>query len=121
VIYRRQSQVVLFEVYSKSPDAEAQYLKLPAELRSLLDKIDRFISVERFRGVTSEGKILSLSFWRDSKPWPSGVKYMNIDVLRRKAPSNFFLNRRCLESACLSPDALRRKTISFLNTDEPES
>lgn len=58
---------VLFEVYSKSESAESQYLKIAAELRPLLDKIEGFISVERFRGVTSEGKILSLSFWRDEQ------------------------------------------------------
>ena len=58
---------VLFEVYSKSETAESQYLEIAAELRPLLDKIDGFISVERFRGVTSEGKILSLSFWRDEQ------------------------------------------------------
>ena len=59
--------VVLFEVYSKAGNAEAQYLEMAAELRPLLEKIDGFISVERFRGVTSEGKILSLSFWRDEQ------------------------------------------------------
>lgn len=58
---------VLFEVYSKSETAESQYLATAAELRPLLEKIDGFISVERFRGVTSEGKILSLSFWRDEQ------------------------------------------------------
>ena len=58
---------VLFEVYSKSEAAESQYIEIAAELRPLLDKIEGFISVERFRGVTSEGKILSLSFWRDEQ------------------------------------------------------
>ena len=58
---------VLFEVYPKSEAAEAHYFDIAAELRPLLDKIDGFISVERFRGVTSEGKVLSLSFWRDEQ------------------------------------------------------
>jgi heme-degrading monooxygenase HmoA len=58
---------VLFEVYAKSEAAESKYLEIAAELRPLLDKIEGFISVERFRGVTSEGKILSLSFWRDEQ------------------------------------------------------
>jgi heme-degrading monooxygenase HmoA len=58
---------VLFEVYPKSETAENEYFRIAAELRPLLDKIEGFISVERFRGVTSEGKILSLSFWRDEQ------------------------------------------------------
>lgn len=63
----RSMVAVLFEVYSKSETAESQYLQIAAELLPLLEKIDGFISVERFRGVTSKGKILSLSFWRDEK------------------------------------------------------
>ena len=36
-----------------------------SKLRPLLDEIDGFISIERFESLTHEGKILSLSFWRD--------------------------------------------------------
>lgn len=57
---------VLFEVQPK-PGCEAEYLHLAAALRPLVEKIDGFISVERFRSVSQEGKILSLSFWRDEK------------------------------------------------------
>jgi heme-degrading monooxygenase HmoA len=57
---------VLFEVQPK-PGCEAEYLRLAGALRPLVEKIDGFISVERFRSVSHEGKILSLSFWRDEK------------------------------------------------------
>jgi len=57
---------VLFEVYFK-PGAEAEYLDIAAELKPLVENIDGFISVERFRSVLTEGKILSLSFWRDEQ------------------------------------------------------
>lgn len=43
------------------------YLDLAARLRLVLDKIDGFISVERFESLTEPGKILSLSFWRDEE------------------------------------------------------
>jgi heme-degrading monooxygenase HmoA len=59
---------VLFEVYPNSDASEAEYLALAAELRPHLEKIDGFLSVERFRSVLPEqpaGKILSVSFWRD--------------------------------------------------------
>ena len=55
---------VLFEVYSKA-GCEDEYLDVAALLRPLVEKVDGFISVERFRSVNPEGKVLSLSFWRD--------------------------------------------------------
>src|SRR5262249_21122576 len=36
-----------------------------AQLRPILEKIDGFISIERFESLTEPGKILSLSFFRD--------------------------------------------------------
>jgi heme-degrading monooxygenase HmoA len=55
---------VIFEV---EPEAgrEQDYLDIAASLRPELEKIDGFISIERFRSLSQEGKILSLSFWRD--------------------------------------------------------
>jgi heme-degrading monooxygenase HmoA len=57
---------VIFEV---EPEAgrEQDYLDIAARLRPELEKIDGFISIERFRSLSQEGKILSLSFWRDEE------------------------------------------------------
>ena len=57
---------VIFEV---EPEAgrEQDYLGIAARLRPELEKIDGFISIERFRSLNQEGKILSLSFWRDEE------------------------------------------------------
>ena len=44
---------------------QQEYLDLAAALRPELEKIDGFISIERFSSLTKPGKILSLSFWRD--------------------------------------------------------
>ncbi|WP_309643628.1 antibiotic biosynthesis monooxygenase [Phenylobacterium sp.] len=41
------------------------YLDIAAGLRPLLDDIDGFISIERFESLSTPGKVLSLSFWRD--------------------------------------------------------
>lgn len=55
---------VIFEV--EPPPGERQaYLDIAAQLRSQLDLLDGFISIERFESLTSPGRILSLSFWRD--------------------------------------------------------
>lgn len=53
---------VIFEVW---PKERQTYLELAAALRPELEKIDGFISVERFGNLTEPGKILSLSFFRD--------------------------------------------------------
>lgn len=55
---------VIFEVWV-SDQAQAEYLDLAAELRPLLEGLDGFISIERFQSLTTPGKVLSLSFWRD--------------------------------------------------------
>ncbi len=58
--------VVIFEV---EPNAgqKAAYLDAAAALRPQLEKIDGFISIERFESLTQPGKMLSLSFWRDEQ------------------------------------------------------
>ena len=56
--------VVIFEVMPR-PGRQQDYLDLAASLRPSLERIDGFISVERFASLTTEGKVLSVSFWRD--------------------------------------------------------
>ena len=55
---------VIFEVEPNEGQADA-YLELAARLKPQLEKIDGFVSVERFQSLTTPGKILSLSMWRD--------------------------------------------------------
>ena len=57
---------VIFEVQPKDGQKQA-YLDIAARLRPQLDEIDGFISIERFESLSSPGKILSLSFWRDEQ------------------------------------------------------
>lgn len=55
---------VIFEVEPRDGHLD-RYLDLAAELKPELERIDGFISVERFTSLTTPGKYLSLSFWRD--------------------------------------------------------
>ncbi|MGI9372300.1 MAG: antibiotic biosynthesis monooxygenase family protein [Hyphomicrobiales bacterium] len=62
---------VIFEV-EPHPDHKQAYLDTAASLRPVLEKMDGFISIERFQSLTDENKLLSLSFWRDEdavKAW----------------------------------------------------
>jgi len=53
---------VIFEVW---PERRGDYLDIAARLKPILERIDGFISVERFESLTEKGKMLSLSFFRD--------------------------------------------------------
>src|SRR4029078_2972153 len=55
---------VIFEVWPASGRKE-DYLSIAAKLKPELEKMDGFISVERFQSLTDPGQLLSLSFWRD--------------------------------------------------------
>jgi len=57
---------VIFEV-EPEPGCLQDYLDIAARLRPELEKIDGFISIERFKSLSRDGKILSLSFWRDEE------------------------------------------------------
>ena len=73
---------VIFEVW---PDAahRQDYFDLAAGLKAELERIDGFISVERFVSIADESKILSLSFWRDEE----AVKRWRTHLEHRKAQS----------------------------------
>jgi heme-degrading monooxygenase HmoA len=57
---------VIFEVWP-APGRAAEYFDIAAQLKPELEKIDGFISVERFESLTEKGKFLSLSIWRDEE------------------------------------------------------
>lgn len=57
---------VIFEVWPADA-RKADYMDHAARLRSALEGVDGFLSVERFQSLTDPTKLLSLSFWRDEE------------------------------------------------------
>jgi heme-degrading monooxygenase HmoA len=55
---------VIFEVWP-AEGRKADYLDYAARLQGELERVDGFISIERFQSLRDTGKMLSLSFWRD--------------------------------------------------------
>ena len=55
---------VIFEV-QPAPGQRGAYLDAAAALRPLLERVDGFVSIERFESLGTPGKLLSLSYWRD--------------------------------------------------------
>ena len=71
---------VIFEVWP-AQDRVHEYFELAGALKSDVEKIDGFISVERFESLTTKGKFLSLSYWRDEE----AVRSWRNSALHRKA------------------------------------
>ena len=57
---------VIFEVMPKDGEQD-RYLDIAASLRSDLEAIPGFLSVERFQSLAEPGKILSLSFFENEE------------------------------------------------------
>jgi heme-degrading monooxygenase HmoA len=70
---------VIFEVEPAEGHRDA-YLDIAATLKPELQKIDGFISVERFQSLTNPGKMLSLSFFRDEE---AVKQWRNLEMHRR--------------------------------------
>jgi heme-degrading monooxygenase HmoA len=76
---------VIFEVQPKE-GLRQRYLDIAAGLRPLLEKMDGFISIERFESLSQPGKLLSLSFWRDEeavKAWRQMEQHRAAQALGR--------------------------------------
>jgi heme-degrading monooxygenase HmoA len=55
---------VIFEV-EPADGRKDDYLAIAAQMRSMLDRVEGFLTVERFQSLTDPRKILSLSFFED--------------------------------------------------------
>ena len=85
--------VVIFEAFPNAGKRES-YFDFAKLLRPALEKIDGFISIERFQSVANEEKVLSLSFWRDEE---SVREWRNLEVHRmaqQEGRNSIFLNYR---------------------------
>ena len=84
---------VIFEVEPEKGSAQ-EYFDLAAELRPELEKIDGFISVERFTSMNNEGKYLSVSFWRDKNALNQWREHLGYREAQKKGISAIFRNYR---------------------------
>lgn len=76
---------VLFEVEPK-PERWEDYLGYAASLRPELERIDGFVENIRYRSLTRDGWLLSLSDWRDEKAlvrWRTHAKHHEVQTAGR--------------------------------------
>ena len=84
---------VIFEVRPK-PGMRDPYLDLAARMRPLAEQVDGFISVERFQSVMDEGKMLSVSFWRDEAALDEWRKLEQHRAMQSKGRKSLFEDYR---------------------------
>jgi heme-degrading monooxygenase HmoA len=84
---------VIFEVQPRA-GREQDYLALAQELRAELEKIDGFISIERFASLYTEGKLLSLSFWRDEDAIRRWREHVGHRAAQRRGRDEIFAHYR---------------------------
>ena len=84
---------VIFEVWP-AQGRKADYLAIAAALRADLDRIDGFISVERFQSLSDPAKLLSLSFWRDDAAVKNWRNHSNHRESQKKGRSGVFADYR---------------------------
>jgi heme-degrading monooxygenase HmoA len=84
---------VIFEVQPKE-GRQQDYLEIAAALRPELDKIDGFISIERFESLSTKGKLLSLSFWRDAAAVKAWREQLDHRAAQAKGRAEIFADYR---------------------------
>ncbi|OLQ72182.1 antibiotic biosynthesis monooxygenase [Photobacterium proteolyticum] len=84
---------VIFEV-QVAQGKTSEYLDIANEIKPLLSKIEGFISVERFQSLTNEGKVLSLSFWRDEEAIQAWRALESHRFAQSKGRGGVFVNYR---------------------------
>lgn len=57
---------VIFEV-TPAAGKKDEYFTIAAALKPVLEKVEGFISIERFQSINDPEKVLSLSFWKDEE------------------------------------------------------
>lgn len=84
---------VIFEV-EPAPGRRQEYLDIAAQLRPELEKIDGFISVERFESLSTKGKFVSLSFWRDETAIKAWRTHLGHQMAQREGKDSVFKDFR---------------------------
>ncbi|MER45086.1 antibiotic biosynthesis monooxygenase [Salmonella enterica] len=84
---------VLFEA-DAVPKHQARYLQLAGELRPELDNVKGFISIERFQSLSTQGKILSLSWWENEETVLEWKKNMRHQAAQKEGQKTIFSHYR---------------------------
>ena len=84
---------VIFEI-TPNEGRTRDYFDAAAALKDEVEAIDGFISVERFESLSTPGKYLSLSLWRDEGAVKAWRENSNHQAAQAKGKGEIFANYR---------------------------
>ncbi|MFH6955128.1 antibiotic biosynthesis monooxygenase family protein [Pseudoalteromonas sp. XMcav1-K] len=84
---------VIFEVTPKA-NGKARYFEMAQELKSSLNQIDGFISVERFQSLSNPDTFLSLSFWQNEAAVTQWKAHFKHQTAQKKGKEELFSHFR---------------------------
>lgn len=84
---------VIFEV-TPNEKGKALYFEMAQTLKSTLEKIDGFISVERFQSLSDPATFLSLSFWQNESAIMQWKKNLEHQAAQKKGKEALFKHFR---------------------------
>ncbi|MCG9760162.1 MULTISPECIES: antibiotic biosynthesis monooxygenase [Pseudoalteromonas] len=84
---------VIFEVTPKE-QGKALYFEIAQALKSTLNEVDGFISVERFQSLSNQDKFLSLSFWQNETALKQWKEHFEHQVAQKKGKEELFSHFR---------------------------
>ncbi len=84
---------VIFEVTPREGRAD-DYFDLAVSLMPEVERIDGFISVERYQSTTNPNKYVSLSFWRDDASVAAWRAHAGHGVAQKRGKEEIFADFR---------------------------
>lgn len=99
---------IIFEVMP-APGRRQEYLDIAAELRPELERQDGFISIERFVSLTDEGKMLSLSYWRDEEAVKRWRQFEGHRLAQARGRNGVFADYRLRVASVLRDYGMRER------------
>src|SRR5919206_124075 len=99
---------IIFEV-TPAAGRTQEYLDIAGDLKPQLEKFDGFISIERFQSLTTEGKILSLSFWRDEEAVKNWRNVQEHRMAQAKGRGGVFADYRLRVASVIRDYGLRER------------
>ena len=91
-----QEQTMLAVIFEVKPiqTGKGEYLKLAATLKNELSAFTGLLSIERFQSLVDEGKLLSLSFWKDESSLEKWRNFMAHRLAQQKGKNELFSEYR---------------------------
>jgi heme-degrading monooxygenase HmoA len=84
---------VIFEVTPKE-DGKSIYFEIAQVLKKSLEKVDGFISIERFQSLLNPETFLSLSFWESERAIKQWREHFEHQVAQKEGKETLFLHYR---------------------------